>query len=296
MTISILSSNEDAATKMLRLLANLATEEEEAVDIFDKEKEKVREVLQAIVDALKAKDIEKNEEFVLNAICCVTNIVFYDTQRSPMLDNEFRTLLYQNISPFLSTSTNEEIQVEAVRVLSNLSRHKPQCQSFATDSKFVKNLAALLDSSLRDLVYYAIGIFINLSLHEDLRPEVVQKCTIQKLIEVLKDSNIEDFDLSKVSAKALLNLTMVPDSWSQAHVAALNPILDDLGEEIDSILDVANEEEQEEIMGLRQLINALINNMPEPIHACPASGCGRSFKSEEQLTEHVERRHKELLE
>ena len=34
---------------------------------------------------------------------------------------------------------------------------------------------------------------------------------IPKLIEVLKDSNIEDIDLSKVAAKALHNMTQVKE-------------------------------------------------------------------------------------
>ena len=134
---------------------------------------------------------------------------------------------------------------------------------------------------------------INLSLHPELRPLVIQKCPIPKLIEVLRDSNIEDLDLSKVSAKALLNLTGETESWTLENVSQLNALLDNLGEELDDILEEGSEEEQAELLGLRQLVNALINNMPEPMLECTAKGCGRKFKKEKDLQEHVSRRHPE---
>ena len=51
-----------------------------------------------------------------------------------------------------------------------------------------------------------------------------------------------------------------------------------LGEELDSIMDVANDDELEEIKGLRELVNALINDMPEASFDCPDVKCGRKFK------------------
>jgi flagellin-specific chaperone FliS len=57
---------------------------------------------------------------------------------------------------------------------------------------------------------------------------------IPKLIDVLRDSNIEDLDLSKVAAKALHNLNNM--SWSNEHLKKLDEILTSLGEELDSIM------------------------------------------------------------
>jgi hypothetical protein len=54
---------------------------------------------------------------------------------------------------------------------------------------------------------------------------------------------------------------------------------------------VANEEEMEEIKALRDMVNALINDMPEPMFDCPDKACGRKFKNKEELTLHVDRRH-----
>ena len=67
---------------------------------------------------------------------------------------------------------------------------------------------------------------------------------IPKLIDVLRDSNIEDIDLSKVAAKALHNMTMIQPSknnqisefWSNDSIARLDEVLESLGDELDSIM------------------------------------------------------------
>jgi len=75
-----------------------------------------------------------------------------------------------------------------------------------SDKTFLEALIVVLDHTLRDLVFYAIGIIINITLHEDIRPKILDKNMIPKLIDVLKDANIEDMDLAKVAAKALHNV------------------------------------------------------------------------------------------
>lgn len=54
---------------------------------------------------------------------------------------------------------------------------------------------------------------------------------------------------------------------------------------------MANEEEMVEIKGLRDTVNALINDMPEIMFDCPIEKCGRKFKNKEELDKHLERRH-----
>jgi len=56
---------------------------------------------------------------------------------------------------------------------------------------------------------------------------------------------------------------------------------------------VANEDEMVEIKALRDMVNALINDMPEAMLRCPDEACGRKFKNKEELDKHVERRHNE---
>lgn len=89
-----------------------------------------------------------------------------------------------------------------------MSRHAKLCDEFVSDSTFLEALTVVLDHTLRDLVFYSVGIIINITLHDDSRIKIMEKdIVVPKLVDVLKDSNIEDIDLSKVAAKALHNMT-----------------------------------------------------------------------------------------
>ena len=60
-----------------------------------------------------------------------------------------------------------------------------------------------------------------------------------KLIDVLKDANLEDMDLSRVAAKALHNLQKVPDAykyWTEAHIERLDGLTRELGDDLDGIM------------------------------------------------------------
>ena len=70
----------------------------------------------------------------------------------------------------------------------------------------------MLDHNLRDLVFYSVGIIINISLHgkgDKITSQFLnhnQYNILEKLVDVLKDANLEDMDLARVAAKALHNL------------------------------------------------------------------------------------------
>jgi hypothetical protein len=117
-----------------------------------------------------------------------------------------------------------------------LSRHATLCAEFVSDKNFVEALTIVLDLTLRDLVFYAIGIIINITLHKESRPKIIEKGVISKLTEVLKDSNIEDIDLSKVAAKALHNMVEENTFWNLDLINKLDGVLSNLGEELDSIM------------------------------------------------------------
>lgn len=164
--------------------------------------------IMTLVKAIDKRTINKNEEFILNAISCITNILFYDIPQQELLNDDIRTAIFNSIKLYILATQNEEIQIETVRVLSNLSRHAVLCNEFVTDATFLEALTVVLDHTLRDLVFYSVGIIINITLHEESRHAILERETvIPKLIDVLKDSNIEDIDLSKVAAKALHNMT-----------------------------------------------------------------------------------------
>jgi len=128
----------------------------------------------------------------------------------------------------LLATQNEEIQIETVRVMSNLSRHSQLCEEeFTKDNNFLKTLVLVLDHTLRDLVFYSVGIIINMSLHANVRPALMEFNVVGKLIEVLRDANLEDLDLAKVAAKAIHNLQgidKVNQFWSEDNVEKLDDV------------------------------------------------------------------------
>jgi len=124
-----------------------------------------------------------------------------------------------------------------------LSRHAALCNEFVNDPTFLEALTVVLDHTLRDLVFYSVGIIINITLHEEPRAKILETDkVIAKLIDVLKDSNIEDIDLSKVAAKALHNMTQASkdqknnEYWTNECIKKLEEVLESLGDELDSIM------------------------------------------------------------
>jgi len=110
------------------------------------------------------------------------------------------------------------------------------CDEFALDKSFLDTLVKALESTLRDLVFYSVGILINITLHAGSRARILERDVISKLIEVLKDSNIEDLDLSKVCAKAIHNVAGESNYWEPEMISKMDTILTDIGDELDSIM------------------------------------------------------------
>jgi hypothetical protein len=198
-----------------------------------------------LASALQRKKIGRSEEFILNSVSCATNLLFYDTpssSRGDMFPGELRVRIFKAVKLYVLETTNEELQIEAVRVLSNLSRHAALCEEFVGDKHFTETLLLILDHTLRELVFYTIGIIINMTMHEGPRKSLCaqQPLLASKLVDVLRDANIEDMDLSKVAAKALHNLAVsakLAESggyrWSGDQIKKLDEILTSLGEELD---------------------------------------------------------------
>lgn len=114
---------EDALTKIIKLLANLSTEEAVAYEEFRAIKEVTTKFIGMLCEAVNKRTLEENEEFILNAVSCITNILYYDTAQDPLFDSDLRATVFTSLWKYLLATQNEEIMIETVRVLSNLSRH-----------------------------------------------------------------------------------------------------------------------------------------------------------------------------
>ena len=55
----------------------------------------------SLVEAIDKRTIEKHEEFILNAISCITNILFYDVPSSQILSNDIRIQIFGGIKLYI---------------------------------------------------------------------------------------------------------------------------------------------------------------------------------------------------
>ena len=86
-------------TKIIKLLANLATEEEFAhLSLLG---DGTQELIGQLVQAVDKRTIDSNEEFILNAISCTTNLLFYDLPQRPILNDEIRISIFNSIKLYI---------------------------------------------------------------------------------------------------------------------------------------------------------------------------------------------------
>ena len=76
-----MGNTEDTLVKLIRLVANICTDEQYVHTLIKAKdgKEILNRYMGKMVAALKRKKIAKSEEFILNAVSCATNLLFYDT-------------------------------------------------------------------------------------------------------------------------------------------------------------------------------------------------------------------------
>lgn len=70
---------------MIRLIANLSIEESYAFDQLHYLKDKFSLFFDQVIAAVERRSIETSEEFILNAISCITNLLFYDVPQRQIL-------------------------------------------------------------------------------------------------------------------------------------------------------------------------------------------------------------------
>ena len=74
----MLGNIEDCMTKLIRLIANMATEEQSANEGLYEIREDVEITLKQCLKAVQRRSLEENDEFILNVISLLTNVLFYD--------------------------------------------------------------------------------------------------------------------------------------------------------------------------------------------------------------------------
>ena len=63
-----------------------------------------------LIGALDRKKVTKSEEFVLNAVSCATNLLFYDAPgKTDMFETKIRIRIFKSVRMYVLETTNEEL-------------------------------------------------------------------------------------------------------------------------------------------------------------------------------------------
>ena len=275
----------DLLVKCIRLLANLANIEDVVAQLENGEG-----LLKLLNDILINYNVSEHEELILNTVACMSNLLYFDYPDATFITPHIRIIAFTKISSILVNSFNEEIISQALRTLSNLTRHESICKTLSS-LHILDILLMLLDHSNWDIVYFTLGCFINIS---SLSKELLysENC-FDLFINLLHDTCFCELEFTKQLFMIFCNLCslskmLVP--WEsvagEENVEKLNGIVKSVVEKNKNI-----ENKNELMQELIEVGENLIEFMPKPFVPCTFQGCGRKFPTNELLKEHWNRRH-----
>lgn len=243
-----------------------------------------------LVDIINKYKVEENEELILNTVACLTNLLYFDTPNKEFLSNNTRIVVFSKLPSLLVSSFNEELTIETLRALGNLTRHEGICKElpglYCIDILFM-----LLDHSNYTILYYALGCLINIS---SLTKEFLySEKYFESLINLVENTYIYEMETSAQILMVLCNLCtpskgMIP--WESVagdeNVKKLDRIVKDVVKEIGEI-----QSEEDEFVRFCRMVAAIEKLLPKPLIPCVFEGCGRKFATQELLKDHWDRRH-----
>jgi hypothetical protein len=286
--------------KIIRLMANMFTVEEPAIHFIKERFPQYKQLLKKLKYFMTEKELANNSELLISVLNCISNILYFDKPNMTQNDFELASLkqeLTSAVAYITLQPKDEEILTEGLRVISNLSRSKNGVKNLLK-LKFHEAVQILLKHRSRDVVFYSIGILINLTVDRDFKESSTCVEIFGALVELLEDCTIDDIEILGCAFKALVNI--ISDNLKNNSdlktdlFGRLDKILIGFGEECDIIL-TSNEispEEASEIQSLRSVINAVINVCPEEEYECTYKACLRKFRSRDQLEHHIQKRHR----
>ncbi|XP_073833289.1 armadillo repeat-containing protein 2 [Musca autumnalis] len=240
----------DVLIKMIRVVANMSVDSEVGLGLGD-----TRSLGAILLDILKTtqqlKSIKMKQE--LQELCHATlgalhNLCFYQDQISttPSMVQEskgsLRSILPDlatQLSAVLKNSQDEMSQVEAARVLGNLTRNE-KARKYFCRAKGLKLVVKILSNpktkEIHDLQACTIGILVNLLGDVENRMPFIQLKGPQILFDLLHDAlkQREDWFMSTIICQAYWNLYI--DSIhleDMCHDNTIDDIIDLLSEYLD---------------------------------------------------------------
>ncbi|GFR40002.1 hypothetical protein Agub_g537 [Astrephomene gubernaculifera] len=213
--LSRAASHEDCLVKVLRLAANLAIWPDAGHALAEEE-----HVAGALLHLLEAYGFEAAEELVLNTVCALTNLSYYQSEGQPGgFTNKVLQLppdrLLPRITPLLMCD-NEEAVIEAARVYGNFSR-SPEVRDYMQSTRVVEALVLLLDHSHPEVLYSVCGTLINFTMDAARRHVLGALGGTARLVEVLSRTVAQgelgerDEAIVEVVCKALFNVASADD-------------------------------------------------------------------------------------
>lgn len=273
----------DALLKTVRLLANIVLDTETGVEMM-----KGATALTALTVILELYT-GKHEEMTLITVSCIANILFYDLPSSPICsDAALHGKLIRLLAPCLVQTDNFEITREALRAISNLTRHENAISELHSIHA-IEPLILLLDHNIPEIVFFSLGCLTNIS---HLAKELVNTgYCFERLTTLMGEAGLRAVDVSMQVGMVLANLCAPTKGMVPWEGVAGEEVVRRLSHLVNTLLaEAGKKEETEELV---TVLTTLKDMMPKDLLPCPFPGCGRKFPSQEKLNEHWDRRHSE---
>ncbi|GMF29498.1 unnamed protein product [Phytophthora fragariaefolia] len=212
--------------KLVRLIANLAINADVGTLLCG------NEGLSPLLGILDVSKRVEDEELMLNAVSCITNISYYSkplcisskhqhtsAQSSGYCFIECNRMAITKLLATILLDKNEEAVVEATRALGNLSRFK-DVLVLMDDLKVLECLVVLLDHNNREVVYTVCGVLMNAALDPSTRESLLfvrpavsdDSVDVRNLLaNIIECAAADDLEMTLIASKALYNLLLFKD-------------------------------------------------------------------------------------
>ena len=188
----------DLLVKTIRLSANLVSAEHIGSSL-----ECANSLLNLLIEILNKYNAVNHEELILNAVACLTNLLYFDIPGGEYINQISRISAFSKLSPLLVDNFNEEIASETLRALGNLTRHESICRELP-NMNMIEILLIFLGHSNITILFYDLGCLINIS---NLAKELLySEKVFSSLISTVEETKIYEPELTLQLFMILCNL------------------------------------------------------------------------------------------
>jgi hypothetical protein len=189
--------DKDVINKLVRFFANLFTDEEITLHFIKERYNSYKLMLRKLRFFMTEQEVSNNAELLQCVLSCLSNLLYYDKPGVLQNDFELNSLKHDILSSvgfIILQPKQDDILIEGLRVISNLSRSKTSIKQIMK-IKFHEALGILLNHRSREVVYYSIGIIINLTHDSEFKLTKTAVEIFCGLINILEECTIDDVDI-----------------------------------------------------------------------------------------------------